>query len=90
MYKTTYTKVTHVIRDYNGNYLKEDSADPTAPIFVDNEQLARHFKGFVFAQAHAGVINEHYKANGITDIWGQPKQVQVYRMTVSTVVEPVK
>ena len=88
MQKTTYTKVTHVLRDYNGNYLKEGSTDPEAPIFVDNEKLARQFNGFVFAQAYAGRINEHYNANGIIDVWGQPKQVQVYRMTITTVVEP--
>lgn len=88
MNKTTYTKQTYVIRDSSGNYLKEDSNDPAAPVFTDNETSARNF-GYIQAQAYAGRINERYIAHGITDVWGDPKRVLVHKMTVSTVVEPV-
>lgn len=88
MYKTTYTKVTYVIRDSRGNYLKEDSTDPAAPVFIDNENRACNF-GYIQAQAYAGRINEHYIAHDIYDVWGAPKRVLVHKMTISTVVEPV-
>ena len=89
MNKTTYTKQTYVILDNNGNYLKEDSTDPAAPVFTDNENYARNF-GYIQAQAYAGRINERYIAHGITDVWGVPKRVLVCKMTISTVVKPVE
>lgn len=89
MYKTTYTKQTYVIRDNNGNYLKEGSDDPANPIFIDNETRTRHWTSNIQAQAYAGRINERYIAEGTVDVWGVPKRVLVHRMTVSTVVEPV-
>lgn len=89
MYKTTYTKQTYVIRDNSGNYLKEGSSDPTAPVFIDNETRARHWNLAAQAQSFAATINERYIANDTTDVWGAPKRVLVHKMTVSTVVEPM-
>lgn len=88
MNKTTYTKQTYVIRDNNGNYLKEGSDNPSDPIFIENETEARTF-GYIQAQAYAGRINERYIAKGIYDVWGAPKRVIVHKMTISTVVEPI-
>lgn len=88
MNKTTYTKQTYVIRDSSGNYLKEDSNDPAAPVFTDNENHAHNF-GYIQAQAYAGRINERYIAHDIYDVWGAPKRVLVHKMTVTTVVEPM-
>lgn len=89
MYKTTYTKETYVIRDNRGNYLKEGSDDPDAPIFIDNETRARHWYSATPAQGYADYINERYIAGDITDVWGVPKRVLVHKMTVSIVVEPM-
>lgn len=76
----------------NGQYLKEGSAlgniihgQDTA--YTPIVYHAHSFNKKYHAEFVADKINEYYTSNGIMDVYGQPKHVDVCKVTTTLVVE---
>lgn len=87
MPKTTYTKEEYILKDQNGAYLKANTNNTE---YITDYNKARKFKNKGQAEHAAETINKTYEMDHITDVWGQPKNVHVFKMTTSVVIEEVE